>query len=80
MAPHWNNAVGGYVRNLREFDDALKRKSDEMSERLGKEHRFRRVDWADAAAAGGVTEDGLDATRKAQRDTGKDEPTRRLFT
>jgi hypothetical protein len=76
LAPHWNVALGAYVRNRREFEDGLKRKSDEASERLGIEHRFAAVDYADRP---GVTEDGLDDTRKARRDTGKTESKRRIF-
>ena len=41
MGEHWNQAVGEYVSNRQEFHDALKRKSDEVSERLGIEHDFQ---------------------------------------
>lgn len=75
MEPHWNHSVGGYVRNRLDFEDALKRRSDEASERLGTEHRFRPVDH-DCV---GATEEGLDLTWKAERDSGKTDSKRRIF-
>ena len=41
LAEHFNMAAGQYVNNQREFRDALKRRSDEVSERLGIEHDFQ---------------------------------------
>jgi hypothetical protein len=75
MAPHWNNALGAYVRNRRDFEDGLKRRSDALSERLGTEHRLRPVDH-DAV---GATDEGLDDTRKAQRAMGLTEARQRTF-
>jgi DNA-directed RNA polymerase subunit RPC12/RpoP len=76
MAPHFNHSLGAYVRNRTEFEDGLKRKSDETSERLGVEHRFRPVDHD---CVGATTEGLEDATWKAERDSGKTEPKRRFF-
>jgi hypothetical protein len=67
------------VRGRRDFEDALKRKGDDLSERLGMEHRFAPIEAGDSKEAGGVTEDGLDATRRAARDAGRTEAKRRTF-
>lgn len=76
MPAHFNHSVGAFVRNDADFTDALKRKGDEQSERLGIEHRYVRADLDNC----GVTEDGMDDTRRAARDAGKTEATRRFFT
>jgi hypothetical protein len=76
MAPHFNYALGAYVKNRQDFEDGLKRRSDEASERLGVEHRFRPVDH-DAV---GATAEGMEPTERAARDSGRVEPTRRIFT
>jgi DNA-directed RNA polymerase subunit RPC12/RpoP len=70
MQEHWNNAVGQYVSNRQEMDDALKRQSEEVSARTGVDHEYVRVDPADMRdpSAHGVSEDSLEATRKRQRD------------
>jgi hypothetical protein len=80
MEPHWNNAIGAYVRNRAEFEDGLKRKSDEASERTGTEHRYVPVEWVDAKSAGRVTEEGLDKTEQARVDLGQQDLKRRHFT
>jgi hypothetical protein len=80
MEPHWNNALGAYVRNRREFEDGLKRRSDEASERTGTEHRFVPVEWVDAKDAGRVTDEGLDKTEQAAVDLGQKNMTRRTFS
>lgn len=38
--PHFNWSVGSYVNSKREFEDEMKRKNDEVSERLGIDHNF----------------------------------------
>jgi len=38
--PHFNWSVGSYVNTKREFEDEMKRKNDEVSERLGIDHNF----------------------------------------
>jgi len=67
MPDHFNHSVGQYVGNKREFFDALKRQSDESSERLGMTVDLQPLSTADMAeaAAHGVTEEGLDDTRRA---------------
>lgn len=70
MKEHWNTAVGQYVSNRQEMDDALKRQSEAASVRTGVDHEFVRVDPADMAdpRAHGVSEDGLEETRRRQHD------------
>jgi predicted nucleic acid-binding Zn ribbon protein len=48
LTPHFNHAVGAYVRNDREFNDALKRRSDENSATTGMDHSYARLDPGDA--------------------------------
>ena len=52
---HWNRSVGQWVTSRQDFTDALHRKGDEQSERLGIEHRYETHDHGDKI---GVTEDG----------------------
>lgn len=70
MREHWNNAVGQYVSNRRELDDAFKRSSEAASVRTGLNHEFVAVDPSDMrdASAHGVNENLLESTRKAHRD------------
>ena len=67
---HFNNSVGAYVSNERQLRDALKVASEEASYRNGIDTDYEyvsRADMADAASHG-VTEEGLDDTRKAWHD------------
>jgi DNA-directed RNA polymerase subunit RPC12/RpoP len=70
MKEHWNNAVGQYVSNRQEMSDALKRQSEEASVRTGIDHQYEMVEPADMRdpTAHGVSEDGLEATRKILHD------------
>jgi hypothetical protein len=70
MKEHWNNAVGQYVSNRQEMDDALKRQSEAASVRTGVDHEFVRVDPGDMAdpRAHGVDENNLEETRRRQHD------------
>lgn len=45
---HFNHSVGSWVSSERAFDDKLKQGSDEMSERVGTEHRYVRLDPQEA--------------------------------
>lgn len=67
MPEHFNNSLGQYVNNERQFKDGLKRKSDEASERMGHTVDLQPIPAADMAdaKAHGVTDEGLDATRRA---------------
>jgi putative FmdB family regulatory protein len=70
MREHWNTAVGQYVSNRQEMDDALKRQSEAASLRTGVDHEYVRVDPVDMRdpSAHGVSEDGLEESRRRQRD------------
>jgi hypothetical protein len=70
MPEHFSHTVGGYVNSEGELRDALKRMSDDQSERTGIEQRLEfltRAEMADASAHG-VTEEGLDSTARAQHE------------
>jgi putative FmdB family regulatory protein len=69
MHEHFNHTVGQVVSSNRQFDNLLKQKSDEATERTGIEHRFVRHDPGDAKAIG-VTDAGLDDSNKARRAQG----------
>lgn len=74
---HFNHSIGQYVTNERELRDAIKRQSDEASERNGIEHNLEfmtRADMADMSAHG-VTEEGLEESRREWRDMGLQHPT-----
>jgi hypothetical protein len=66
MKEHWNQAVGQYVSNHREMDDALKRRSEEASIRTGIDHQYEYLSPAEMKdpSAHGVSEDSLEPTRK----------------
>lgn len=67
MPEHYNNAVGQFVTNKRQFYDGLKMKSEEASIRTGMDHNYEPIDPSDMAdaKAHGVTDEGLDTTEKA---------------
>ena len=70
LAEHFNTAVGQYVSNQHDMNEALKRHSEEMSVRTGIEHDYEYVspsEMADASAHG-VVEDGLEESRRRRRD------------
>jgi putative FmdB family regulatory protein len=72
---HYNLAVGGHVRSRQHFRDELRAASDRASARTGIEHNMVPVDLRDKAELG-VTDEGMDATRRHQVATGKVEPKR----
>lgn len=61
MPEHFNLAAGSFVRTEAELKDIYKRKSDEVSERLGIAHDFQPVSQSEQTALG-VTGEGLGAT------------------
>lgn len=72
MPEHFNTSVGRVVNNERELRDAFKRQSDEVSERTGIEHNMEfltRAEMADASAHG-VTDEGLESSRREWHDMG----------
>lgn len=56
---HFNESLGRPISSQREFVSELHRKSDEMSERLGMDHKYEPLDWRDREAFG-VTDEGTD--------------------
>lgn len=72
MPEHFNYSMGTNVNNERELRDALKRQSDEVSERTGIEHNMdflTRAEMADPSAHG-VTDDGLESQARSWHDLG----------
>lgn len=49
LQPHFNHAVGRYVTNNRDFNDALKERSEVQSLRTGIDSNYVRVDPGDMA-------------------------------
>jgi hypothetical protein len=66
---HWNPTVNAVVSSNAQFDDMLKRKSDEATENTGIEHRFVRHDPADTQALK-VTSEGIEESNKVRRAQG----------
>lgn len=57
MPPHFNQTVGKYITNQRQFRDELKRSSEQYSLRTGIDADFRPIDRDPSSL--GVTEEGL---------------------
>lgn len=72
LQEHFNVSTGSYVTSERTLKDEMKRASDERSERLGFDHSFTPVDPRETEALG-VTEEGLDSTRRREVEEGKRE-------
>lgn len=74
MHSHLNSATGTVVSSATKHADDLKRASDAATARTGMEHRFVPHDNRDpdVARALGVTDEGLDVTRRRRRDAGLD--------
>jgi hypothetical protein len=69
MPEHFNPTVGKHISSMRQFDDELKRKSDEYYLRTGIEAKFVSHDASDAAALG-VTNEGIDASNRQRHKEG----------
>lgn len=65
MPEHFNLAAGAFVRTEQQLNDVYKRKSEEVSERLGIAHDFQPVSQSEKQAMG-VTSEGLAATVDAR--------------
>lgn len=70
MPDHFNTSLGKHVNNEREYRDGLKEASERASARAGHEMNFSPVDMRDKAALG-VTDEGMDATRRREVKEGK---------
>lgn len=57
--PHFNHAVGQYVRTKAEFSDALKVLSDKQTARTGIPHNYVPVDQSESIAFG-ADDQGMD--------------------
>lgn len=70
MPEHYNTAVGEFITSKQQFYDGLKRQSEVASIRTGIDHNYEPLDPSDMAEASshGVTEEGLDITRKTFHD------------
>lgn len=68
---HFNNSLGRFVSNNREFEDGLKIQSAEMSERMGQNVDLQPLSPSEMmeASSHGVTEEGLYETRKQIHDS-----------
>ncbi len=69
MPAHYNQSTGQFVTNERAFKDQLKEMGERQSESTGLYHDYQPVDITDRKACG-VTDDGLESTRKVNRDSG----------
>jgi hypothetical protein len=73
MREHWNPTVGRYVTNERDFNDGLKRASEDATLTTGTEHDFQPVDLRDMDACG-ATGEGLEHSKRVRRAQGLDQP------
>ena len=63
LQPHFNAATNTYVTSDRQLRDVMKAQSAEISARTGVAHDFTPIDRRETSALG-VTEEGLDETRR----------------
>lgn len=69
---HFNQSLGRYVSGRREYEDGLKAASERATLRTGVVHDYKPIDLRDKERAG-VTDEGLDSTRRVQVATGQTE-------
>lgn len=65
FTPHYNNAVGQYVRSYGEFTDVMHRNSDRESERTGMQHNFQPLHPTDMKPP---TSEGIHEQARADHD------------
>lgn len=73
---HWNVSLQRYINTEREFNDALKAKSEEAEARTGVPHNFERLDPGEITP---IDDSGLRSTHDAKVKRGEREPTSRLI-
>lgn len=56
MHEHFNHTVGKPISDMKQMRSELDRASDEATRQTGIEHRFRPVEYGDAAAVGATAE------------------------
>lgn len=78
MTAHWNPSVGQYISSEQEFNEALKRGSEEMSRKTGMDHNFVAVDPNDTKSLK-VNEDNLEATHREHAKLGWIQSRTRIF-
>ena len=68
---HFNLSTGRYLTSEHQLSETLKVQSEEMSYRMGQEVDYQPISHLDMAdpAAHGVTEEGLETTRKVHYDS-----------
>lgn len=75
LPDHFNNSTGSYVSGERQLRSELSRLSDAQSLRTGVDHNYKWHDGRDKEFFG-VTDEGMDATRRREVREGKREVTR----
>lgn len=78
MPEHYNHTTNTVVKSENHYKSELSRLSDIQSERTGQYHNYQPVDPTDKAGLG-VTDEGMDATRKRKRDAGETQPKQRII-
>lgn len=71
LQPHFNHSVGRYVQSDADLRAAFSEKSDAMSRQTGIDHNYVPLDHQEAREVCGVTDEGLDSTRRRQVDSGE---------
>ena len=76
--PHYNYSVGRYVSSDKEFRDALKQGSEDMSRQMGMDVNYEKVDLGDTQPkSGGV---GLEEQARKHRELGWTEAKKVTFS
>lgn len=70
LPAHFNAATNSYVTSEADLREKMKLQSVAMTERTGVEHNFTPISRHETAELG-VTDEGLDATRRAERKQGR---------
>lgn len=68
---HWNSAVGRFVSNRVDFEDQLKRTSEEQSVKTGMPVDIQPIDLQDRAACG-ITDAEVEEVKEARAKAGAD--------
>lgn len=76
MHEHFNQSTGTVVSSMRQFNDTLKRQSDEQTAKTGIEHRFVPCDMKDLHSG---SDKGMKETHDFKVRAGLKEPTPKLM-
>ncbi len=66
---HFNPTVNAHVSSKSQFTDLLKAQSEAATLRTGIEHNYKAIDPRESKDMLGVTDEGLDATRRRAHDS-----------